>query len=136
MNLKLFAKSILLVLVAVLAGCSSNESQEDSISNLEEIILIQESLANAPEQIMAKEDIPVWISERFSLEDTTRRMAVYQGHWNRESVYFVQDSYFSQFTGKTFNSHGEYLYWPMDDYKKLWKSAKDWKCIYKINGLF
>ena len=132
MKRNLFVKSILLVLVATLTGCNSEENSENTLSESEQFILVRKALAKAPEQIAEEEDLPEWLSEFIDslAPDNIRKVAAYQARWNGEDVYYVWDEYFSCFTCATFTADGRRFDWSEIDSKEFWESATDWKCIY------
>ena len=132
MKINLFVKSILLVLVAVLTGCNSDENSETTLSESEQLLLVRKALARAPEQIVEEEDLPEWLSEFvYSLtQDSIREVAAYQAKWEGEDVYYVYDLYASCLMCSTFKSDGERIDWSETDVVEFWESATDWKCIY------
>lgn len=136
MNINLFAKSILLVLAAVSYGCSSDESSDKTLSESEQILLVRKAVANAPEKISEKENLPVWLSElidRLGVDDMVE-VVVYQGKWKGEIVYYVSDTYSSCLTCNTFKTDGERFDWSKIDSADFWKSATDWNIIYVIKS--
>ena len=132
MKRNLFVKSILLVLVATLTGCNSEENSENTISESEQFILVRKALAKAPEQIAEEEDLPEWLSEFVNTMtmDDIREVAAYQAKWEGEDIYYVFDSYASCLMCSTFTADGDRIDWSEVDSKEFWKSATDWKCIY------
>lgn len=132
MKRNLFVKSILLVLVAVLTGCNSEENPENTLSESEQLLLVRKALAKAPEQIAEEEGLPEWLSEFIDTlaPDDMRKVAVYQARWNEENVYYVWDDYFSCLTCSTFKADGQRFDWSEINPKEFWESATDWKCIY------
>ena len=80
MKRNLFVKSILLLLVATLTGCNSEENPENTLSESEQFILVRKALAKAPEQIAEEEDLPEWLSEFVNTMtmDDIREVAAYQ----------------------------------------------------------
>lgn len=132
MKINLFVKSILLVLVATLTGCNSEENSENTISESEQLLLVRKALAKAPEQIAEEEDLPEWLSEFvYTLtQDDARKVMVYQAKWKEEDVYYVYDMYASCLMCSTFKSDGDRIDWSETDLWEFWESATDWKCIY------
>lgn len=142
MNLKNLAKSILLALVVVLTGCEGEKSLENTLSEPEQLRLVREALADVPEQIVEKENLPEWLSEFIDnlAPDNIRDVAVFQGNFKGEQVYYVYDGFFSCIMCSTFKSDGETFDWSKNDSEEFWKSTADWKCIYisksNINSIF
>ena len=132
MKRNLFVKSILLVLVAILTGCNSEENPENTLSESEQLLLVRKALAKAPEQIAEEEDLPEWLSEFVNtmIMDDIRDVAAYQAKWEGEDVYYVYDLYASCLMCSTFKSDGERIDWSETDVVEFWESATDWKCIY------
>lgn len=54
MNSNLFVKSILLVLVALLTGCSSYEQPENMISESEQLLLVSNALSDVSKKDIEK----------------------------------------------------------------------------------
>ncbi|MBD5261730.1 MAG: hypothetical protein HDS38_06325 [Bacteroides sp.] len=133
MKRNLFVKSILLVLVAILTGCNSEENPENTISESEQLLLVRKALAKAPEQIAEEEDLPEWLSEFVNTMtmDDIRDVAAYQAKWEGEDIYYVFDSYASCLMCSTFKSDGDRIDWSKTDLWEFWESATDWKCIYR-----
>ena len=133
MKRNLFVKSILLVLVAILTGCNSEENPENTLSESEQLLLVRKALAKAPEQIAEEEDLPEWLSEFVNTMtmDDIRDVAAYQAKWEGEDIYHVFDSYASCLMCSTFKSDGERIDWSETDVVEFWESATDWKCIYR-----
>ena len=133
MKRNLFVKSILLVLVAILTGCNSEENPENTISESEQLLLVRKALAKAPEQIAEEEGLPEWLSEFVNTMtmDDIRDVAAYQAKWEGEDIYYVFDSYASCLMCSTFKSDGDRIDWSKTDLWEFWESATDWKCIYR-----
>lgn len=131
MNMKIFCKSMCLVLVAVITGCS-NDDPENMYSESEQNYTLVKELANAPIEIIEKGDLPTWLSDLIDglKPDNMRTVAVYQGKWKGEDVYYVHDDFFSSTGLATFRSDGKHIDWSENDSNEFWKSSKDWKCIY------
>lgn len=131
MNMKNFRKIMLLVLVAVIAGCSSDDP-ENKYSESEQNYTLVKELANAPIQIIEKGDLPKWLSDLIDglKPDNMRTVAVYQGKWKGEDVYYVHDDFFSSIGLAIFRSDGKHIDGSENDSNEFWKSATDWKCIY------
>ena len=132
MKRNLFVKSILLVLVAILTGCNSEENPENTLSESEQFLLVRKALAKAPEQIAEEEDLPEWLSEFVNTMtmDDIREVAAYQAKWEGEDIYYVFDSYASCLMCSTFTADGDRIDWSEIDSKEFWEYATDWKCIY------
>ena len=132
MKISLFAKSILLVLVASLTGCSSNEDPESTTQELISFSFVHEAIANASEQNFEKENLPVWLTEFiYNLKpDNSRNVAAFQTKWKGEVVYYVYDEYFSCLLCTIFKSDGKKLNWSEQDFDKFWKSEPYWEIIY------
>lgn len=132
MNINLFVKSILLILALALTGCGKDERLENTIPESEQLLLVNNALANASEKDIEKKDMPMWLSEFIdSLEpDNLRNVAAYQANWKGEVVYYVTDDYFSCVFCTTFKSDGERFDWSEIDPKEFWESATDWECIF------
>lgn len=131
MNIKVFAKSMALVVIAVLTGCSSKDSSEYELSGSEQLRLVRKALDGAPEEVR-EESLPVWLSEFIdSLEpDNMREVAVYRAIWKDETVYYVYDGYFSCIMCTTFKSDGKRFDWSKIDPVEFWETSTDWECIY------
>ncbi|MBD5420733.1 MAG: hypothetical protein HDR47_05840, partial [Bacteroides sp.] len=121
MKRNLFVKSILLVLVATLTGCNSEENSENTLSESEQFILVRKALAKAPEQIAEEEDLPEWLSEFVNTMtmDDIREVAAYQAKWEGEDIYYVFDSYASCLMCSTFKSDGDRIDWSEIDSKEF-----------------
>lgn len=130
MNMRLFAKSILLILVAVLTGCGSDDPETDSG------MIVGKDFANVPQQIVEKEELPVWLSEYIDglHLDGMREIFVYQCKWKGEDIYYVHDTYSSCMLCSTFKSDGEIFDWEKESPDDFWKLSTDWKCIYLIRN--
>lgn len=132
MRINLFAKSLLLVLVAILTGCSSNEDPEYTNPELISLSFLHEAIAKASKQNFEKEDLPVWLTEFIHnlKPDNGRNVAAFQAKWKGEVVYYVYDDYFSCIACATFKSDGEKLDWSDNDFYEFWESPLNWEIIY------
>lgn len=132
MNMKFFATSILLVIVAVLTGCSSNESPEDETIEIVPLTLLSEAIADPSVVTVEKEELPVWLSDYIdSLKpDNFRDVAAFHAKWKGEDVYYVHDAFSSCLLCATFHSNGEKINWSEINPAEFFKSAADWKIIY------
>lgn len=133
MNSNLFVKSILLVLVALLTGCSSYEQPENTISESEQLLLVSNALSDVSKKDIEKKDMPVWLSDFIDnlKPDNIRNIVAYQAKWKGMDVYYVYDDYFSCLMCTTFKSDGERFDWSKIDPRDFWESATDWECIYR-----
>lgn len=132
MKINLFAKTILLLLSLVLAGCSAEERTENTVTDPVEIV--RKAIKNTPKQDIENGDLPVWLSEfidGMGPLDDPREVAAIKGNWKGEDVYYVYDYYSSCLACSTFNSEGEKNDWSKIDSEKFWGSVTDWKCIYR-----
>ncbi|TGX83348.1 hypothetical protein E5358_03595 [Palleniella muris] len=131
MKINLFAKTILLLLSLVLAGCSAEERTENTV--FDPVKIVRKVIANTSQHEIANGDLPVWLSEFIdglgSLDDM-REVAAIKGNWKGEDVYYVYDYYSSCLACSTFNSEGEKIDWSKIDFENFWESATGWKCIY------
>lgn len=132
MDIKLLVKSILLIMAAALSGCGGDESSDITLPETEQVRLVEEMFANAPEQIIEKENLPVWLSEFIDslAPDNGRDTAAYQAQWKGEDVYYVYDGFSSCIMCFTFHSDGGQFDWSKIDTKDFWESTTGWKCIY------
>lgn len=133
--MKTFVKSILVILVAVLAGCAKEESLENEESlELESISLsfVREAIANASEKNFEKENLPAWLTEYIHglKPDNIRDVAAFQTKWKGEILYYVYDDYFSCLLCTTFKSDGEKLDGSDNDFYDFWNSPRDWDLVY------
>ena len=130
--MKIIVKSILLVLIAVFAGCGNEEGPENTTYEMAPFYLLHDAIANSSEMSFEKENLPEWLTEYiFSLKpDNGRDVAAFQAKWKGEDIYYVYDEYFSCLMCSTFHSNGEQFDWTENDPEKFWKSAKDWEIIY------
>ncbi len=130
MKINLFAKTILLLLSLVLAGCSAEERTENTVTDPVEIV--RKAIRNTPQQDIANADLPVWLSEFIDSRASydIRDLAAIKGNWKGEDVYYVYDEFSSCLACFTFNSKGEQFDWSKIDTEKFWESVTDWKCIY------
>lgn len=133
MNMKLFARSITLVLAAAFAGCGSDEPPE--ITQSGPVTLIQNAIESDVDLNTTTENLPGWLSEYIEdlRPDNTRDVAAFQGKWKGKDVYYVSDAYSSCFMCATFWSDGGKVNWSDYDEKDIygfWESSTDWKCIY------
>lgn len=138
MTIKLFAKSILLVLFTALTSCISDDRMDNTLTESEQLSLVRKALANAPEQIIEKKDLPLWLSEFIDnlRPDEERDVMVFKGKWEEDVVYYVFDAYFSCIMCSTFKSNGEIFDWSKYDTNEFWESTTDWKCIYQSKRKF
>ncbi len=123
MNIRLFAKSLLLALVAVLAGCSSNEEPEDANNYVISISFVADAIKNAPEPNYEKANLPEWLTEFiYDLKpDNIRDVAAFQGIWKGEVIYCVYDQFSSTFLRAIFNSDGQKVNWSEKEYAEFWR---------------
>lgn len=131
MNINLFAKGIMLIMVAALTGCISNEDPENETLEVVSISFVHEAIANAPEPNFEKENLPVWLTEYiYNLKpDNVRDVAAFQAKWKGEYVYYVYDGYSSCIRCDIFKSDGR-RDWTKKDFYEFWKSEPDWELIY------
>ncbi len=132
MNIKLITKSLLLALVAVLAGCSSNEEPEDANNYVISISFVADAIKNAPEPNYEKANLPEWLTEFiYDLHpDNIRDVAAFQGIWKGEVIYCVYDQFSSTFLRAIFNSDGQKVNWSEKEYAEFWRSEIDWECVF------
>lgn len=137
MKINIWIKSIFLVFVAVLTGCSSNEDPENTTLDIVSISFVHEAIANASEMNFEKENLPVWLTEFIhNLEpDNGRDVAAFQAKWKGEVVYYVYDDFFSCILCTTFKSDGK-KFESNNDFVEFWKSEPDWEIIYLSKGKF
>lgn len=137
MKINIWIKSIFLVFVAVLTGCSSNEDPENATLDIVSISFVHEAIANASEMNFEKENLPAWLTEFIhNLEpDNGRDVAAFQAKWKGEVVYYVYDDFFSCILCTTFKSDGK-KFESNNDFVEFWKSEPDWEIIYLSKGKF
>ncbi len=131
MNIRLFAKSLLFALVAVLSGCS-NEEPEDANNYVISISFVADAIKNAPEPNYEKANLPEWLTEFiYDLKpDNIRDVAAFQGIWKGEVIYCVYDQFSSTFLRAIFNSDGQKVNWSEKEYAEFWRSEIDWECVF------
>lgn len=133
MQMKFLLKTILSVLLVILAGCADDQSsKEDTLSESEQFALLQKLTAKAPKHLAERENLPQWLSQYIDhLEpDNLREVAAYRAIWKGEVVYYVSDQYFSCIMCSTFTSDGETIDWSINNSDDFLKSSTDWECIY------
>ncbi|MCM1490125.1 MAG: hypothetical protein NC095_04790 [Muribaculum sp.] len=130
--MKTFVKSILVVLVAVLAGCAKEESPENETLESVSLSFVHEAIANASEKNFEKENLPAWLTEYIHglRPDNFRNVAAFQTKWKGEIVYYVYDDYFSCLLCTTFKSDGEKFDGSDNDFYAFWNSPRDWDIVY------
>lgn len=131
MTIKLFAKSILLLLVVALIGCTSIEDPKDSTLEGVSFSFVWEAIANATENNFEKENLPVWLKEYINnlAPDNIRDVAAFQTKWKGETVYYVHDQYSSCLLCATFKSDGSKFH-SDNNFVEFWNSKPNWEMIY------
>lgn len=132
MSMKILLKAILSVLVVMLAGCTNDESSEDSTLNGVSFSFVPEAIANASENNFQQENLPVWLLD-FVLnlkQDDIQDVAAFRAKWRGEDIYYVYDTYSSCLLCNTFKSDGEKFGTSNNDFFEFWNSAPHWELIY------
>lgn len=124
--------SIMLVLTAVFAGCSSIEDPENNNLESASLSFVYDAIAKASEHNFEKENLPGWLTEFiYNLEpNNERNVAAFQTTSKGEVIYYVYDEYFSCQMCATFKSNGEKVDWSSKDSDDFFKSTKHWELIY------
>lgn len=132
MNINLFTKSILLVLVVMLPGCKNEESPENTTLESVSLSFVTEAIANSSEKNFEKENLPGWLTEYIHhlKPDNDRDVAAFQAKWKGEVIYFVYDCYSSCLLCDTFKSDGKKFDGSNKDFFEFWNSSPDWEIIY------
>lgn len=126
---KLLVMSLLMMLVG-LVGCSSddNVTAEDMMPPMK----------NATVELVPKEDLPVWLSEKVErLEVQPSLVAyIYQSSWRGETVFWIWSSFSSCVICDIYTTEGENVTFENDAVIEEFarKSDYEWKCIYKVVG--
>ena len=131
MKINFFVKSMLLVFVALLTGCRSNEDPENSTLNGVSFSFVLEAIANASENNFQQENLPVWLLD-FVLnlkQDDIQDVAAFRSKWRGEDIYYVYDGYSSCLLCNTFKSDGR-KFESNNDFVEFWNSAPHWELIY------
>ncbi len=132
MSMKNLLKAILSVLVVMVAGCTKDESSENSTLNGVSFSFVFEAIANTSENNFQQENLPVWLLD-FVLnlkQDDIQDVAAFRARWRGEDIYYVYDSYSSCLLCNTFKSDGEKFGTSNNDFFEFWNSAPNWELIY------
>ncbi len=136
--MKILLKAILSVLVVMLAGCTNDESSENSTLNGVSLSFVFEAFANASENNFQQENLPVWLLD-FVLnlkQDDIQDVAAFRAKWRGEDIYYVYDCYSSCLLCNTFKSDGEKFGTSNNDFFEFWNSAPHWELIYLSKSKF
>ncbi len=132
MSMKILLKAILSVLVVMPAGCTNDESSENSTLNGVSFSFVPDAIANASENNFQQENLPVWLLD-FVLnlkQDDIQDVAAFRAKWRGEDIYYVYDTYSSCLLCNTFKSDGEKFSTSNNDFFEFWNSAPHWELIY------
>jgi len=125
-------KFFLFILLAVFYGCSDNKKPLDvdgvSFENLEA----------APKHFVSKDKLPTWIVsfiDEFELF-TIMEAKIYQGEWNKKTVFLMFNSLQSSLVGQPYYEDGERIEFPEHAalYENFCSTSKNWILIYEFYG--
>ena len=117
---------VFFVLLCMTFGCkTTNEGQKIGDG------VLFDKLDSAPKKNVPKENLPEWLVARINEQYETRppeicKVIVYKGEWNKQTVYFIMDT-FSSCLCNFFTKDGGRI----DNLTDLRTTSKNWIIIYE-----
>ncbi len=139
-NKVLFFTIISLCLLIGETGCGKEEKENSS----EELFM--SNLYTAPHNIVAKNDMPDWLSDKMNQieKETEKDIAVikirlYQGEWNNKKIYVIINYLSSCLYCDVYYENGEQVIWSKEDITtdSFSCTSENWELIYEYgNGVY
>ena len=121
-NLKIKQKIFMAIIpfMVMVAGCNVNKlNEEDFMTNRE----------SEEHFYVPKENLPEWVIVRINdYYETRRKVSIYKGDWNKQTVYFIMDI-FSSCLCDFFNENGERLV--NNPSINIHLTSENWIIVYK-----
>ena len=99
-------KLILVVLVAFLFGCQSDEASKSSQIDEE---TLSKNLESAPVALVPLEQLPEWLQKRVNRykDDPIVDLHIYKGEWKKKTIYLYKNDYQNTVTGVPYYENEE-----------------------------
>jgi len=125
------SKIFLLIFLAVLFGCSDNETTLDTNDGVS-----YEDLEAAPKHIVSRDNLPTWMISQIDEVERFPIMwvKIYQGDWNKKKVFLIFNFLQSCLAGEPYYEDGKNILNSSEYsalYENFYTKSENWKLIYE-----